>query len=146
MNPEKAKQDRTELAERRFDEWAERTQKKGWFSFWTRPIQLVPDETVVFHAGAVNDHAWHRSYGALYLTDRRLIFQGAFAPFSMAPLGHRHIWQLTDIEATGESRHVATLFVVRNMYVQVGGRVHFFVTEKRGEWLQHLTKAGIRRE
>jgi hypothetical protein len=146
VNADKARRERSELQERRFEEWAERTRSKGWFSFWTRPLELLPGENAIMQEGAINDHAWHRSYGSLCMTDRRLIFRGAFAPFSMAPLGHWHIWQLADIEGAGESRHLASLFAMKNLYVQVGGTLHYFVTDKRAEWIDRLTKAASRRE
>ena len=103
-------------------------------------------EKLVTWTEASNLHGWHTSYGRLYLTDRRLIFQGRRFPFSVAPLGHRHEWFLRDIEAAGSARHHQTLFLRRVLYVEVDGRLHFFQGSSTEQWLDHLSEAGVRIE
>ena len=110
-----------------------------------RAIKLETDERLLSWADAANYHQWHVSYGKIYLTDRRLLFQGSFFPFSVAPLGHRHAWRLTDIEAVGESRHHQTLFLLRHVYVLVNGAPHFFQLAAREQWLDRLAATGIPR-
>lgn len=108
-------------------------------------IDLRPDERLVTWDDSDNLHQWHVGKGKLYLTDQRLLFQGRFFPFSVAPLGHRHAWRLTDIEAVGESRHHQTLFLRRAVYVRVNGQFHFFQLAAREQWLDRLAAMGIRR-
>jgi hypothetical protein len=110
-----------------------------------RAIQLWPDERLVSWADADNLHRLHVSHGKIYMTDQRLLFQGSFFPLSLAPLGHRHAWRLTDIEEIGESRHHQTLFLRRHLYLIVRGEPHFFTLADREQWLELLAAAGIRR-
>ena len=106
--------------------------------FWMSPIEPRPDEQVILQASAEHDHQWQTVSGLMCLTDHRLLFRGYRFPRSASPFGHRHEWNLIEIEAVGESRHAQTFFLVKHLYIQVQGQIHFFRVRNGREWLQRL--------
>ena len=105
---------------------------------WMRSIDLISDEKVLRESSCTHDHQWLRHVGKAYLTNKRLLFQSWFFPFTFNPMGHEHRWLLTEISTVGISRHAGMLFLYKTLFVEVQKETYWFLVREPQHWVNEI--------